>query len=195
MIRLNAILRRARAVRQDESGSIAVETLLMVPLLAWAFVSTLAYFDAYRAEAISTKASLTIADMISRETGFVTDEYLSGAENLLEFLTIDDDDADLRVTVIRWDEDDSKYYVVWSRERGPREDLVDADLTLLTGQLPILANNERIIVVETWTDYTPAYSVGLSEYTLKTWDFIRPRFTNQLCYKPLEATPDDDAVC
>ena len=193
MTHANPILTRMGRWRDDESGSIAVETLLMVPLLAWAFLSTLAYFDAYRAEAISTKASLTIADMISRETGFITDDYLHGTEQLLEFLTIDDEDADLRVTVVKRVDDD--YEVVWSKERGPREELTTSDIETMTDRIPILANNERIIVVETWTDYTPAFSVGLSEYTLKTWDFIRPRFTNQVCYKTAESTPDNDAIC
>ena len=69
---MRSLLKCLRRMRDDESGSIAVETIMMVPLLAWALLSTLAYFDAYRAESISVKAGLTIADMVSRETGFVT---------------------------------------------------------------------------------------------------------------------------
>ncbi|MFK7878016.1 MAG: TadE/TadG family type IV pilus assembly protein [Paracoccaceae bacterium] len=192
---MRSLLKRMRRLRDDESGSIAVETIMMVPLLAWALLSTLAYFDAYRAESISVKAGLTIADMVSRETGFVTNPYINGTRDLLQFLTIDDNWPDLRVTVVRWDESRNRLRRVWSQERGPRRPLRGTEMAGLVDRLPELTDNERLIIVETWTDYTPLYSVGLSPFTMETFTFISPRFVSQLCYKPQDTTPDADAVC
>lgn len=185
----------ARRWRDDESGSIAVETIMMVPLLSWALLSTLAYFDAYRAESISTKASLTIADMISRETNLVTAEYITNARNLLRFLTLGDNWPDLRVTVVRWDEGRDELRRVWTQERGPRRGMTGAEVAALVDRLPALVDGERLIVVETWTDYEPMFSVGLSPFSMDTFTFISPRFVTQLCFKHSLSTDDSKLRC
>ena len=183
MIMLEQLKSRIRQWHDDETGSIAVETLMMVPLLSWAILSTLSYFDAYRAESISSKASLTIADMISREANLIDTQYIRGARELLRFLTMSDAWPDLRITVVRWDEPNSTLRRVWSQERGPRKGLTHAEVAALVDDVPILSDDERLIIVETWTDYTPMYSVGLSPFTMETFTFISPRFVSQVCYQ------------
>ena len=192
---VRALRARLARWRRDESGSIAVETLMMVPLMAWAMLSTLAYFDAYRSEGISTKASLTIADMFSRETNFVTSEYVTNARNLLRTLTLNDNWPDLRVTVVRWDEANQLLRRVWTQERGPRQGLTATEVAELVDDIPVLSDGERLILVETWTDYTPLYSVGLSPFTMETFTFISPRFVSQLCFKHSESTDDSQMRC
>jgi len=189
------IPRALRRFRNDESGSIAVETIMMVPLLVWAMLSTLAYFDAYRSESISTKASLTIADMFSRETNLITAEYVTNAQNLLKFLTLGDTDPDLRVTVVKWNDTDKKLELVWSQERGPRDALSAAEVETMASDLPKLVHEERLIVVETWIDHDPKYSVGLSPFMMQTFDFISPRFVPQMCYKATETSDDSTMRC
>ena len=56
-------------------------------------------------------------------------------------------------------------------------------------------DGERLILVETWTDYTPLYSVGLSPFTMETFTFISPRFVSQLCFKHSESTDDSQMRC
>ena len=181
--------------KDDESGSIGVEVCMMAPLLAWAWIATTTYFDAYRNEALSYKAGITISDMFSRET-FVTPDFITGASGLLEFLAINDDDPDLRVTAFSWDADESKYNAIWSEERGPRDGLVTADLSAMTDRLPNMTNGEVALLVETWIDYVPPFNVGLDAFEMTTYTVISPRFSTQIC---LEETPDDndpsDAIC
>ena len=198
--RISQAIRRWRA---DEDGSVAVETLMMVPLLAWAMLATLSYFDAYRTEAISTKASLTLADMFSRETDWVDAAYIDGAASLLGFLTIKDNNPQMRISVVKWEADDpvnlpliGGYSVVWSHTRGgeklPLTDLVIDDYT---NQIPVMSHMERIIVVETWTDYEAPYTIGLDDFTMQTFTVMSPRFASQLCYNPTPLLGAATSVC
>jgi len=123
----------ARFGRNEDGGTVAIEFVMMVPLLAWAFLSTITYFHAYRTEAIAHKAGLTIADMISREADYITPQYLSGARSLLRFLTLDDKYPDIRITVAYWDAGENKYKRAWSKERGPRSPLTRALWTVSAG--------------------------------------------------------------
>ncbi len=95
----------------------------------WTFLATLAYFDAYKTEAVTQKAALTIADMMSREPNYINTSYVDGAYGLLQFLTPHDPDPEMRMSVLRFhakdsstkDEDYDHFHLVWSEVRhGPR---------------------------------------------------------------------------
>ncbi len=190
MIRNSALTRAWRKWRNDEDGSVAVETLLMVPLLSWAFLSTLVYFDAYRTEAIAEKAGLTIADMLSRESGYVNGAYLDGTRDLLEFLTLHDDSPELRVTVFYYHvhgNGNEHFHRRWSRTRNStKPTLTTADIRALGSRLPPLSDGERAILVETWTEYDPPYepvlATSLNSFEMETFTVISPRFTSSLCW-------------
>jgi len=166
---------------RDEEGSIAVETILMVPLLAWAMLATLTYFDAYRNEAINYKAGLTIADAISRESD-VDDDYIDGMYELLKFLMLKDDTPDLRITVFRYREDDDDYRTVWSESRGSQSALTNATIDSMRHRIPIMSDGERAILVETWSDYSAPYGVGLGDFDQVTYNVISPRFLPRTCF-------------
>ncbi len=197
-----------RTWRNDEEGSVAVETLLMVPLLSWAFLSTLVYFDAYRTEAISEKAALTIADMLSREDGLVNAAYLNGTRDLLEFLSLHDPNPELRITVVRWESDDPSdpavttgdLMRVWSKRRNTLKPVLKAsDMANLETRLPQMTHDERIIVVETWSDYEPPYepilASSLNAFEMGTFTVISPRFTQSLCWNNDPAQDPSKTFC
>ena len=50
MIHFKRFLRRFRA---DESGSLAIETVLIVPALFWAFIGLFSIFDAYKMHSLA----------------------------------------------------------------------------------------------------------------------------------------------
>lgn len=179
------LLKRARKWRLDEAGSIAVETLLMVPLLALIMLSMLVYFDAYRNESISNKAGLAVADMVSRETAIFTPEYLTGMRGLLAFMTLSPDQPDLRITLMEWDADNDEYFVNWSKAAGSHVSLSTSDLAALTDRLPLMSDEKQAFLVETWTDYTPPYNVGLLDFEFNTFIVVSPRFSQAgLCWNP-----------
>jgi Flp pilus assembly pilin Flp len=182
MTYLTRLKKRALAWHRDENGSVAVETLLMVPLLAWAMLATITFFDAYRNEAVSFKAGLVIADAISREAE-VDNAYINGLYGLHKFLMLKDDDPDLRITVFRFRADEGDYRRVWSRARGGKPALTNATLNGLSGILPsTMADGERAILVETWSEYDAPYAVGLGDFDMSTYNVVSPRFLPQACF-------------
>lgn len=183
---------KIRAFQEDESGNASIELLLCVPMLVWAMLSTMVYFDAFHHEAISTRAGLTIADMISREDDTNIDNaYLDGARNVLRTLTETEGSPDLRVTVFRYRATEDDYRVVWSRNRGYGQNYNNARLALIRNQLPILADGARALLVETRTQYNARFSVSISPFLVpnlegvefNSFTVISPRFGPTICFE------------
>ena len=179
--------------RKDEQGSMAIELCIVTPILVWVLISTIVYFDLFRTEASVTRASLTIADLFSRELDPVSDEYIDGAVTLLEELTFADDTPLMRITSYSYDSTSGTYQTIWSETRGLEPAINDAALAALdaAGRLPMLADGARSVLLETSTDYVPILSTNLSLFNMpyiddqvfNTFTVIRPRFgTKRLCF-------------
>ncbi|MDB9801548.1 hypothetical protein OAC01_01110 [bacterium] len=201
MILLATLKRQIGKFRKEEEGaSQSVEFLLSFPLLVWALLATLQYFDAYRTQLISTKATITIGDMISREKGTIDSVYIKGTSDLLNFLTIADDSPDLRISVVSWNASESKHKVVWSEFSGALGRLNDANINAYFDVIPIMGDGERTIIVETVTRYTPKFGTsigqifrvrGLEPMDMNSIQVIRPRFTTSVCWdqSPSDSNP------
>jgi len=194
-----------RKFADDEDGVASIELLLCVPILFWALMSTFIFFDAFRAESISTRAGLTIADMFSREEDNVTPAYMDGAQALLQQLTEADEEPDLRVTAYQFFENDDttnsddEYLVVWSQARGYGDTFDDSTFALIVDRLPSLANGAVSLLVETRTEYTAPFRMTLNPLTetavrdveFNTFTFIAPR-PIEVCY---QASSSSDELC
>ncbi|CUH62597.1 hypothetical protein TL5118_00090 [Thalassovita autumnalis] len=177
-------LRRfARQFAKDGSGSVAVEAVLILPFLLWAFLASFVYYDAFRQSSINLKAAYTIGDMLSRETAAVNDAYVNSLQSLFAFLAKDGSDPAVRVSVARWDEDDDRYELDWSEGRADRPPLSEENINAMRDRLPNLPDNERVILVETWSTYKPTFNVGLKEDLLYNLVFTSPRFAPQLVWE------------
>lgn len=179
----------------DERGSLSIEAVLMLPLLAWCFLGTFVFFDAYRMKSVNTKAAYTIGDTVSRETAYVTPEYVDGMYDLQNFLLNTDENVSLRVSAIGFDEDSGNFFVRWSASRGGVGDLTDAYLNDNATAIPDMDPTETAIVVETWVDYEPAYSVGISDFTFRDLTVTRPRFAGQICWNTAVDADHSTALC
>ncbi len=197
MIGLDRVKRRWIRFKLEETGTAVVEMVLMTPILVWGFVITLQFFDAYRAELVSTKAALTVADLYSRETGLIDEKYLDGTAGLLKFLNLTKEEIDFRITVFSWHANDKEYGVNWSSARGSRAKMTKSELNTYADKLPLLSNGENAVLVETWTKYKAKYGDGIGtmmgtglQGNMEFFTFvpIRPRFAPTLCYNN---TPSD----
>jgi hypothetical protein len=164
-------------------GSLTVEAVVMLPILFWAMLSMLVFFDAYRQSTINVKAALTLSDMISREVEPINGAYLDGAVGMFQELARSETAPKLRVTVIRYDEVTALFYQEWSQQRGGVPVLTDGEIHLMTDRLPVVWNNERLIIVETWSDYKPPFNVGIDQQDLYNFVFTRPRFAPQVKFE------------
>lgn len=193
-----------RQFRNDENGAIiSIGLLFAVPILVWALLATIVYLDLFRTELISNKAGVTIADMISREENPITDDYIDGATELLALLTETEEDPDLRITVIWYDEPNDRFEVSWSEHRGYSGGHTSTDVNNFRQLIPVMGNTDRAIIVETRTEYRQpiSYSMGpftgadLNDVEFKTFTVVKPRFSPNFCYDELPSSDTNALDC
>lgn len=172
-----------------EDGSMAVEMMIMLPVLIWGLLGTWVFFDAFRAQFTNAKAGYTLGDILSRETAYITPEYIDSLYELQRFLVGRTDDIRLRVSVISYDEDDDEHSVVWSVNRGGGGTISDSDLPGMLDRIPIMADGGRSILVQTSVDYVPIYGGGLGEMEFDDFVVTRPRFAAQVCWNSVNENP------
>ena len=195
----HAIFARLQRFLRDTRGNVTIETVIWVPLLLTIIAATFSLHDAFRYKALNTKAAYTISDALSRETDPIDDAYLDGMVDVLEFLTRSEGPYSLRVSLIKWHNPGSEdswgnttpadpasgaYQLDWSQTRGDFDALTLADLTEIQDGLPTMLHNERVILVETRTEYVPPFDIaGLSgEEMFYTYGFTRPRFAPKIVW-------------
>lgn len=172
-----------RRFLDDTRGSVAVEFVIVMPFLFWAFMATYVYFDGYRQSAQNLKAAYAIGDMISRETEAINDTYIDSMQNVLTLMTRSNTPVKLRVSVVRWDGTDNRYYVTWSAPRGFANALTDGDMASIANRLPTMPDNEYVILIETSSVYEPAFDIGMADQVLDNFIFTRPRFVGHSCWE------------
>ncbi len=190
-----------RKFRDSEDGSIAVELVLVVPILMWVFLSTFVYFDAFRVETNAARATIAIAEMLSREETSITEEYLDSVGSVLQTLTFEEPDPDFRVTVYEYRQIDDTFRVVWSRDRGMGGVLTNTDLALLhaANRLPEISPTDHNVLVETRIDYTAPFAFNLSSFSATSLEDVsfsnfmvfRPR-PSRLCFDPTPSAAGGD---
>jgi len=166
----------------EEKGSVSVEFVLMFPALFWVIMACYTYFDGYRQSAANLKAAYTISDLISRETDGITETYIDSMQRLLNLMTRSNSATKVRISVIRFDAEDDRYYVDWSKVRGFDSELDNGTIGSLASRLPTMPDEERVILIETSNTYIPPFKVGINEMEMENFVFTRPRFTNQVAW-------------
>lgn len=181
--RLKSITRR---FRREEDGTVVVEAIIMFPTLFAAVLATFVFFDAYRNQSINLKAAYTLSDAISRETEMITNTYMINSWRLHRFLTNSEALTKLRVSVIQYDAADDSHSMIWSQAKGGAGVLDNSRLNTMVNndEIPVMPDGEILIVVQTWVDYEPNFSIGLDAFSFENTIFTRPRFapSGQLCY-------------
>jgi hypothetical protein len=178
-----------RRFRSDERGSQTVEFVLVLPLLLWAVGALFVFVEAFALRSVSTKASYTVADLLSRQTDPVDQDLLDGTAAVLNFLTGSQTDGRLRVTVLRCtancDAADRTLAIDWSHAAGDMTPLTSADLTTAEyiARIPDTRLGDRLLMVETEVDFHPPLGFGLSDRTFETMMITRPRFAPHLCWE------------
>lgn len=166
-----------------EDGSIAIEAVIIMPMIFWTFLSMFSIFDSFRVYSINQKAAFTIGDAISRETLPIDDDYLNGTLNLFEYLSKGQGNTAIRVSSLRYNATENRFHRDWSQTRGWVSPLSNNDVRNWTDRLPLMVNNERLILVETWNRYEPPFKTCLELREIKNFVFTRPRYAPRVCWE------------
>lgn len=159
-----------------EDGTIALEATIVMPLIFWTYLSMFSIFDAFRMYSVHQKAAFTIGDAISRETLPIDDEYLDGVLDLYEYLSRSQGQTNIRVSSVWYDADNDVFNTDWSQTRGAVAALTSQDTQNWHQRIPVLVDNEHVIILETWSQYDPPFNTGLEEREIKNLVFTRPRY-------------------
>tara|TARA_R110002073_G_scaffold13264_1_gene56863 strand:- start:127 stop:699 length:573 start_codon:yes stop_codon:yes gene_type:complete len=168
---------------RKEDGVIAIEAVIIMPMIFWTFLSMFSIFDSFRMYSINQKAAYTIGDAVSRETLPIDDDYLNGALNLFEYLSKGQGNTAIRISSVRYNATDNRFYRDWSETRGWVQPLTSSDVRTWTDRLPLMIHNERLVLVETWNRYEPPFKTGLELREIKNFVFTRPRYAPRVCWE------------
>ena len=177
---MSALGARLDRFARDEFGSVTVEFVIWVPVLAVWFVVSALFFDAYISRNRAANAAYTITDILSRQTavdeGFILELY-----QLQEALLPDAPPGRrLRVSSIEYRADEDAYVVLWSRAYGGPDPLPEGQ-PVSAEILPTMADRDTVILMELEVPYRPFSSwAGIGE---RFWTFrlvTRPRFVSSV---------------
>lgn len=175
---------------RDETGTVMAETLIVLPLLLWAYMALFVYWDSFRAMNKVQKATYTISDTISREMATVPSTYFDGLKSVMNLLIDGDQTVKLRVTSITFDQDENKYKVLWSYSpNGDFLEYTDTTLNDVRGKIPNMSDADFATIVETEVPFTPVFDVGLTFNSFKQFIVTRPRFVAPTCMTGRVCTP------
>ncbi len=183
-------MRRSFANRRflkDEGGGAIVETVIILPILFWAFVAMFVYWDAYRAQNTAMKASYTVSDMITREIADVTPAYVTGLKTVYDYLVNTTQPTSMVVTSVTWSQANNRYEVLWSEARastGMQNPLPKLGTGLIANyntQLPNMSDGDTVIVTQTRMNYNPAFQVGVPDFVYDQFIVTRPRGPKITC--------------
>jgi Flp pilus assembly protein TadG len=184
---MKQVLNRFRRFCREQHGTATVEMVLVLPLLIWTHLATYEYFDAFGTITRNMRATYTLADMISRQTGTVTPTYVQGMESIYAFLNNNPPNAWVRVTAVSWDPNagqNGQYFVMWSQATDTANTKLD-DISIqgYTSKLPNITSSDTLIMVETRMTYVPAFSIGgVAQQTFMQTVVTQPRLSAQVAF-------------
>ncbi|MCR8723679.1 TadE/TadG family type IV pilus assembly protein [Frigidibacter sp. ROC022] len=179
----HSLRRRLRSFADDTRGMLSVEAAIAAPLLVFFLSLMYVTFDIFRIDATNSKAAYTIGDLLSRETEEIDQDFIDGMKGIFDYITLANaDDTWIRVSVVRYDGDDEEFKLVWSQGNTGVESLTQDTLDVVEGSIPDMAEEDTVIVVETYMPYEMPLRVGLADFAYKNVVITRPRFSGQLLW-------------
>ncbi|GAB1362427.1 pilus assembly protein [Rhodobacter sp.] len=179
------LTRRIRRFRDQEDGLVMTEFLIMLPLLIWTFMALFIYWDAFRTINQAQKGAYSIADLVSRQQE-INGTFVSGMQTVMEYLVNDAPNVRMRITSIKYDDISKKYAVLFSRSPGGKlPQLTNATInqTRFTDRIPIMADQDSVVIIETEVGYKPGFKVGIPTRTFDNFIVTRPRLEQrQVCF-------------
>lgn len=181
---LKSATRFAYNKMRSEDGSI-LEIAIVLPVMVTVFGASFVFFDAARTSTLAMKATYTVSDILSREDE-VDEQFLEGLTTMMAYLVPSRAQPKTRMSLITYNDDApfaNKYRVEWSypSEGSNLGKLTQAKLDADTDWIPIMGDDETIIVTESYILYTTILNIGWeSPAVFENIMVTRPRFSSTL---------------
>lgn len=174
---------RLKLAAKDEDGTLTVEFIVMLPLLAFWFIGAITFFEAYRSNSLTAKVAYTISDIASKygEGDTLASQSITQAD-LEELFQIQQrmmprraSRGNMRISSVCWFEDDdptdgsgtdeSEYRILWSWV-GDTSASAEPNLVPLTTDdiptsiMPIMGDETTVVFVEVFANWEPISEMG-----------------------------------
>lgn len=179
------LLRCAARFWKSTRATLSVEAVLVLPLLVWAYAGLFTLYDGFRVKNLNLQSSFTISDLLSRETNVINDDYIDGLHRTFRLITQAREQTILRVSALRYDEADDDHVLLWSQSTAGMQDLTQGTLNEIEDHIPLMADADTLIVVETKMGFIPLMDFGIKPFFFESTVVTRPRFAPQLLYSPI----------
>lgn len=179
-----------RRFLRDERGSVLLEFLLFLPILVWAMVAMVVFWDVFRTINTAQKAAYSVSDLISRQEDNLTDSFVDGMQEVFNYLMLGTaQDSRLRITSLYYDQTTDSYKLIFSVSPDNKVPAyTEQDLQQLKDRIPILNDKDSVVIVETMVAYTPPFNTGifniadaLGSNIFNEFVVTPPRFRNAIC--------------
>ncbi len=174
---------------RDSEGSMPTEGVIAFAFLAWWYVASYQFFDAFRQKNVNLKAAYTISDLLSRETGYdasiagsvpIDQDYIDGLNKVFDYLTYSNRPTWIRVTSVKYYDVAKKYMVHWSATSSnvtfPAHN--NTSINKEAWRLPVMPAGDTVILVETSMAYDPIFTFVLPSSWVSKFIVTRPRFAS-----------------
>lgn len=195
--------RRSVRLRDDEHGSLSVETLLMAPLLGFMMVAMFVYFQIFRQDSLLAKSSFTVTDVMSREVDPVNQDYVDNMFSLLQSVSNVQSVITMRVGLVKFDQPNDSMVLRW--QAVPTGSTMTAftqpEIDAMRSKIPDMDHADSVIIVQTNMPYIPPFLGGsffigrVPELNYNNLIIMRSRFVSELCFETGDATIDDANGC
>lgn len=189
------IMDRLRTFAADQRGSLTIEFVIWVPVLAFWMVFSIVMFDAYTNQNRATKAAYTISDILSRETEALDSARLEQLYALQDrLLPRAGPYRALRITNIRCNidpdapEDGCDFEILWSVRRAEAGmegyEAIDDPADLPLAMIPLMRDRDELLLVDLGVHFQPVAGVGIDA---RWWDvrvITRTRYITGLDLSP-----------
>lgn len=187
LLRLRALFRR---FGRNTQGVAAVEFALIFPLLVLLYFGTVEASALYTVDRRVTTVSTTMADLVSRENGCITNDtlqsYFEAATGIMQPYST----TDLKQVVSLLKIDDDGVHVQWSEAYGdtaverPTGDTTTIATETLAPQMNALAKTKGwLVAAEISYPYTPLFGLVIKNINLAHTQFFLPRYGQEIKFK------------
>lgn len=187
---------------RSESGTVTIESVIILPIILFALQATFAYFESFRQKSVALKANYAVADYLSRIPEY-DQNTLNGLDDLFEYMTKSEESSWLRVTVVECVarptrcNDETPRRIRVARQGDPivlnshasdgKSGHRNASLrNKMAVHIPPLYRGEAVIMVETWTQYEPTFAgrwTGIYQPEFYHVTVTSPREHDTLCWQ------------
>ncbi len=166
-----------RQFKKDETATLTVEFVILMPVLISWFIGSVVFYDAFDARAGAQKTSYTLADIVSRQSE-INNGFIDQLLVLQNRMRPQEPVGSVRVSSLRKDES-GNLHVQWSYSTEGTALTIDAvDETTLPSSM---GAEDSVVVVESYVPYVPlADWVGIVEQTWVNKIVTQTRFADTL---------------